>query len=60
MAAKKTKQNITNIKKKQIDFLVVLKALTKYITNSKRTDQQLEDIIERYEIDNTVVKGIIL
>jgi len=58
MAAKKTKQ-ISNIKKKQIDFLVVLKALTKWITNNKRTDTQLEDIIERYEIENNVVKRIL-
>jgi len=49
----------SNIKKKQIDFLIVLKLITKWITNKKRNDTQLQEIIDRYKVENTIIKRIL-
>lgn len=49
----------SNIRKKQIDFLIVLKLITKWITNKKRNDAQLQEIIDRYKIENTIIKRIL-
>lgn len=52
----KTKENI---RKKHIDFLVFLKSISKWITNKKRQDEQLEYLIDKYKIENSIVKRII-
>lgn len=57
MAAKKKK--LENIKRKQVDYLDSVKVLTKWITNNKRTDEQLETLIEKYNIENSSIKRIL-
>ena len=48
-----------NVKKKKIDYLGSLKGITKWITNQNRKDDQLVEMIEKYQIKNTVVKRIL-
>ena len=48
-----------NVKKKKIDYLGSLKSITKWITNPNRKDDQLIEMIEKYQIKNTVVKRIL-
>ena len=48
-----------NVKKKKIDYLGSLKSITKWITNQNRKDDQLVEMIEKYQIKNTVVKRIL-
>jgi uracil-DNA glycosylase family 4 len=48
-----------NIKKKQVDYLEFLKVLTKWIINTRRNEDQLVDIINRYKIDNNIAKRIL-
>ena len=59
MAKKAKSTQVINIKKKPVDGLEFLKAITKWITNTKRSDSQLEDIIEKYKIENTIIKRIL-
>lgn len=60
MAVKKQKQK-ENIRKKTVtkDYLLPIKAMTKYLTNKKRSDYQLDDIIEKFKIENTICKRLI-
>ena len=37
-----------NVKKKKIDYLGSLKSITKWITNQNRKDDQLVEMIEKY------------
>ena len=53
------KRNIENVKKKQFNYIEYLKSLTKWITNYRRTDEQLDELITKYDIDNSIVKRII-
>jgi len=48
-----------NIRKKQVDFLVFLKSISKWITNKKRQDDQLEYLIDKFKIENSIVKRIL-
>lgn len=59
MAPRKTKQPSNIIRKKEADGFEFLKAITKWITNTRRTDSQLEDIIIKYNIENTIIKRIL-
>jgi len=59
MAAKKPKENIRKIKVLPKDYLLPIKAMTKYLTNKKRTDYQLDDIITNFKIEITISKRLI-
>ncbi len=59
MARPKKSVSASNIKKKQINKLIFLKTLTKWVTNLKRTDAQLEEIINKFNIDNNIIKRLI-
>lgn len=48
-----------NIKKKQVDFLQRLKLLTKWLTNNRRTDEQLIELIDKFKIENNSIKRIL-
>lgn len=45
--------------KKQINYIEFLKNLTKWFTNHKRTDEQLDEIINKYDVENSIVKRIL-
>jgi len=52
------KKKLENIKKKKVDILQSIKLLTKWITNTRRSDEQLVELINRYGLKNNIARRI--